>query len=531
MSRNVVNLDALLPRANLDAPEIASAADVQGFKVGDLEPGLIYNWLRKPDFQRETASWSPEQIVDLIVTFASGNIIPAIVLWQNGQSVFVIDGAHRLSALIAWVRDDYGAGEISALHYQNVIPEHQKKMHDATRDIIKDGVKSYRDHKLAAQFPNNADPEVLARASKFPFRNIEIQWIRNASIKQAKESFFRINQGGVKIDAIETRILRANNSAVAISARAISRGGTGHDYWSRFEDDVKKEIVKLSGEISKLLFSPNLVMPVNTLDVPLAGFGYGSHVLPFAFDLVNVANGLGLPDSTRKAAPQGESDIPDDTDGRETCQYLRKVKDLVELLCSKHSGSLGLHPALYFYSPRGDFLPTAFFNVSAWVMELETRRRLQQFKNIRGEFENLILSHPVISKPAVHSLGSGGRSRLRTTQLFSRIFDLLSSGGSPDNVWATVISEPDFHFLLLEDEEQQREATQGLPGRPFPRRAKSAGFLRQALPQALRCSLCGGLMHMNGMTSDHTEERNKMGTSADENARSVHPICNSSRET
>ena len=303
MSRNVVNLDALLPRANLDAPEIASAADVQGFKVGDLEPGLIYNWLRKPDFQRETASWSPEQIVDLIVTFASGNIIPAIVLWQNGQSVFVIDGAHRLSALIAWVRDDYGAGEISALHYQNVIPEHQKKMHDATRDIIKDGVKSYRDHKLAAQFPNNADPEVLARASKFPFRNIEIQWIRNASIKQAKESFFRINQGGVKIDAIETRILRANNSAVAISARAISRGGTGHDYWSRFEDDVKKEIVKLSGEISKLLFSPNLVMPVNTLDVPLAGFGYGSHVLPFAFDLVNVANGLGLPDSTRKAAP------------------------------------------------------------------------------------------------------------------------------------------------------------------------------------------------------------------------------------
>jgi hypothetical protein len=231
MTRNVVNLDALLPRENLDAPVVASAADIHGFKIGDLEPGLIYNWLKKPDFQRETANWSPEQVADLIVTFATGNIIPAIVLWQNGQSVFVIDGAHRLSALIAWVRDDYGAGNVSAPHYGNVIPDQQRRMHDATTEIVKAKVGSYRDHQLAARFPASADQNILARASTFAFRNIEIQWIRNASVQQAKDSFFRINQGGVKIDAIETRILRANNSAVAISARAISRGGTGHDYW------------------------------------------------------------------------------------------------------------------------------------------------------------------------------------------------------------------------------------------------------------------------------------------------------------
>jgi Protein of unknown function DUF262 len=129
-SRNVVNLDALLPRQDSAAPVEASGGDLEGIKLTDLEPGLVYAWLRKPDFQRETTNWSPEQVADLIETFVKGSIIPSIILWQSGQRVFVIDGAHRLSALIAWVRDDYGAGKLSTDLYQNVIPEHQKTMHD-----------------------------------------------------------------------------------------------------------------------------------------------------------------------------------------------------------------------------------------------------------------------------------------------------------------------------------------------------------------------------------------------------------------
>ena len=61
MTRNVVNLDALLLRDDLAAPTVGSG-DIPGLKITDLEPGLIYSWLRKPDFQRETANWSPEQV-------------------------------------------------------------------------------------------------------------------------------------------------------------------------------------------------------------------------------------------------------------------------------------------------------------------------------------------------------------------------------------------------------------------------------------------------------------------------------------
>lgn len=57
---NIVNLDALIQREDLAAPEEA-AEDIQAMPITGLEPkGLLYPTLRKPDFQRETSNWSPE---------------------------------------------------------------------------------------------------------------------------------------------------------------------------------------------------------------------------------------------------------------------------------------------------------------------------------------------------------------------------------------------------------------------------------------------------------------------------------------
>lgn len=246
-ARNQVNLDALIPREDLSAPA-DGGADIHGLKIGDLKPGLIYSWLRKPDFQRETANWTPDQVAGLIETFANGNIIPAIILWQNGQRVFVIDGAHRLSALIAWAQDDYGAGTLSAKFYQNSVPDNQRSMHDVTKKLVEQRVGSYTAHELAAQFQKADDPSLLKRAATIGFKGIDVQWIKNADIEQARGAFFRINQGGTEIDATETRILRARNSALAITSRAIARGGTGHTYWGKFEPHIRQEIESLGAK-------------------------------------------------------------------------------------------------------------------------------------------------------------------------------------------------------------------------------------------------------------------------------------------
>ncbi|TPK97232.1 DUF262 domain-containing protein [Mesorhizobium sp. B2-4-12] len=527
-TRNVVNLDALIPREDLSAPA-ESGGDIPGLKISDLKPGLVYSWLRKPDFQRETANWTPEQVVGLIETFANGNIIPAIILWQNGQRVFVVDGAHRLSALVAWANDDYGAGSISAKHYGNAIPEHQRVMHDLTRKMVKERVRSYADHELAAQYQKADDQELLKRASLIGFKSIDTQWIKNAGVEQAKSAFFRINEGGTPIDATETRILRAGNSALAIASRAIARAGTGHAYWRKFDQPNRQYVEEFGAAVNKLLFTPPLQLPIKTLEVPLAGFGYGASVLPFCFDLITLANNLHIPDSSTKR--KGLIDeLPEDPNGSETIDYLKSAKRSVEFLLSTEPQSLGLHPALYFYTSAGAFQPAALFNVLSWLTQLDENGEIVRFLKVRSKFEQMIMEHPVLGKPATHRLGSGGRTRRRMMLLYDKMLNVLSAGTSPDKAWTLIIDESEFSFLASEDSEHKERRGTGKAGARFSRAAKSGGFIESALPTAHRCELCGGLLHSNAIVTDHADERSTGGSSAGANGRPVHPRCNSERD-
>jgi hypothetical protein len=78
-------------------------------RISDLgKQSFLYPALRKPDFQRETSNWTPEKIQDFIKTFINGDLVPAVIMWPSGDTVFIIDGAHRLSALIAWVNERIG---------------------------------------------------------------------------------------------------------------------------------------------------------------------------------------------------------------------------------------------------------------------------------------------------------------------------------------------------------------------------------------------------------------------------------------
>ena len=57
---NLVNLDALIQRADLAAPG-EMGEDISAMSIMGLEPrGLLYPALRKPDFQRETSNWTPD---------------------------------------------------------------------------------------------------------------------------------------------------------------------------------------------------------------------------------------------------------------------------------------------------------------------------------------------------------------------------------------------------------------------------------------------------------------------------------------
>lgn len=132
-------LDALIPREDFDVEEKNENNLGQSkttLSITDLEyDSFFFSAIRKPDFQRETNEWTPEKVKNLIISFLDGELIPALILWRNQNNyIFVIDGSHRLSALAAWINDDYGDGEISGKYYGGEILEEQKRLRRKLED-------------------------------------------------------------------------------------------------------------------------------------------------------------------------------------------------------------------------------------------------------------------------------------------------------------------------------------------------------------------------------------------------------------
>ncbi len=147
MPTHQVNLDSLILRQPLDSESDSSVPGHEPlFKLEELHHTKMYfRLLRKPDFQRETASWPPAMIVEFVKTFLDGGLIPSIIVWHSKKTnnVFTIDGAHRISALIAWVNDDYGNGEISQKAWDHAVPEAHQNLHKQTKRLMDETIGSY----------------------------------------------------------------------------------------------------------------------------------------------------------------------------------------------------------------------------------------------------------------------------------------------------------------------------------------------------------------------------------------------------
>lgn len=505
-----VNLDALIPREDFEVLEGSGhSVATQTIQLMELERDrFLYPVLRKPDFQRETADWTPEKIADLVSSFLGGDLIPAVILWNSGRHLFVIDGSHRLSALIAWVHDDYGDGPKSREFFEQRIPDEQIEAAAKTRQLIKKRLGSYEDHKFAIANPERAKADVVDRARRLASLALQVQWVKG-SAKQAEESFFKINQQAAPIDKTELRILRARRQPNALAARAIVRSGTGHKYWSSFAAETQQEIEATAREINDILFTPSLKTPIKTLDLPVAGRGYSSATLPLVIEFVDLANEI------------LEKQPSDDATGEATALFLHKTLRLARRISGVHASSLGLHPAVYFYSTAGRYQPTAFLAVAGMVKELERSNQFEQFTSVRAPFEEFVLAHKHIANQITLKWGSGSKGFARLQEAYQTIFAMLLSGAKQSDIIAALPREPRFNFLKLEPEDDSPMR------KDFTTDTKSQVFLRDALVNALRCRICHGYIHVNSITFDHILAKEDGGFGTPDNAQLAHPYCNS----
>ncbi|WP_157968815.1 MULTISPECIES: DUF262 domain-containing protein [unclassified Sphingomonas] len=468
--------------------------------------------LRKPDFQRETTQWTANQMVTLIESFLDGELIPAVILWGPKSHIFVIDGAHRLSALLSWVLNDYGDGPLSYQYFGGIIPEGQRALARKARNEVETRIGLFS--HFTDQISNGrevTDPKVSARVGNFIRRGIQVQWIYGDADK-AESSFFKINTQGSIHDPVEERILRNRRKAPAVAARSVVRAATGHQYWSKYSPEVQKTIETKSASIHRSLFSPEINTPIKSIDLPVGGAASVTDALDLLISLSEIVDPSSRPIESYQ----------DDPDGSETLSLLSRLEKTTSNLIGNQSRSLGLHPFVYFYTSKGRHYPPLMMGMFSLVAEKLNNNDRDWFKIFATPKRRLIEEALIEHKTIITLLISATASKKRAEggkRVIDYIVETVREGKStitPDNIAA--------HLGL----QSRLYSIQSKPGADFSDDAKSSAFLRDALRQALRRPLCEGYLDpTKSISYDHIIRKEDGGTGGDENCQATHPYCNS----
>ena len=526
-----VNLDAMIKREDLDITDNDPANVKIGsdLKLAELEStSTTFHILRKPDFQRETSNWSPEKIAELVENFLDGDLIPSVIIWRSNKSgkLFVIDGAHRLSALIAWINDDYGDQGISRDLFGDQIDDAQhKRIAKKTRELL-EKVGSYQRLKSYVISPTSAPDQIaLLRARNMGSISITLQEVRG-DVAKAERSFLKINQSATLIDPTELTMIQARRKPNAIAARALIHAGEGHQYWGAFEDTVQRTVKDLASETSDSLFRPILEYPIRTVQLPAAGLALTPDSLDLVFNLVNYVNKS--VDVSTKAKPGAwrfptadglaQCDLEDDANGSLTIEFIKKVRDATRSVFGPGKGSLALHPGVYCYGATGRFLPTAFFAAIEFVQYLHLHRKFDGFTEKRAKFENFLIGH----RHYVNQVAGVYGAQLRGAPATKRMYDIVLTNIELGDVEITakIQSEPILSFIRDITKEDRQY------GRNFSKDTKNTIYLRAALTNELTCGICHARIRAKTITMDHKDRKVDGGTGSPDNGQIAHPYCN-----
>lgn len=517
-SSNLVNLDAMIKRADFAFSDDDGLTFEQFSTIPARElvsGALTGSIMRKPDFQRETNHWTPDQVVSLLKCYIHGDLIPSVILWRSPSYLFVIDGGHRLSVLKAWMEDDYGDGPISHKMFGHNISSEQKKAANTTRNRVKEKVNTWAYYKSLQDDEESITPEQKTKLVNLTSRGLPVQWVQGHADK-AETSFFNINMKGTPLDHMEELLLRNRKKPVPIAARAIIRAGKGHKYWSAFDPEMACNIELEALKLHKILFNPEIKRPIKTLDLPLGGSKGIRTAMQVLIDFILLAN--------RKQ--QGE--VPsielfsDDEDGSGTIAVIKKVNGLAGRITGNGRGSLGLHPAIYYYGPTGRHSKSMFLGTASLIAQKLVNNDptfFQKFTEIRSTLESILILHKALIAAIIQKQISKNRVS-KYSLLLDRLIVGLSEGA--DITEASIIHYSDLEGKTIAGEYITN--TSRISGDQ-----KSKLFIDVALSQGLKCPICDGYLDPEKSVSyDHIQRVRDGGGGSSENGQLTHPFCNQS---
>lgn len=518
-----VNLDALIMREDMGGGRNKPMVHIQSLRHADLILGnMTYSVLRKPDFQRATSYWTPEKVRDMIVAFVEGDFVPAVILWRSqSNDLFVIDGSHRLSSLIAWINDDYGNGQISRQAFTHV-SEQQQEIHSKTRELVIEAVGPY-DMLSKALVLTNLPEKYVENGKKLVHAGIRVQDLENTDAGKAERSFFKINEQGVPLSETEKLMLHSRFCPNAIAARAISQRGTGYPHWGNFSPEKRATIETLAKEVYSLLFEPPLPAgTIKTSNLPIAG-SYTISDLGLVFNSINLSNKSG--DAFPNSREEAEAQIGIDQDGTRTIEYLNRTKGLASLLSNRMNTdfmkSLDLHPFVYFYSEQGRHQPSLFLATVELMRDYEEKNLLLEFTKVRSVFEDFLVNHRFLIPQIFRRARGDIKAVHRLKEYLAFVLNEFRRGKKEAEI-LTAVSHA-FGLQPVTDEEDRG-------GKRLTPRKKSQRFVIDDLKTTKRCYLCKARVPDHCISFDHVEDKKNGGLGTVANTDLTHHYCNGSKD-
>jgi hypothetical protein len=538
MPTHQVNLDALINREPfVFEPGDESAIQPPSFKLSELKRGEGFDILfRKPDFQRVTHNWTPNVIAEFVRSFLDSEVIPAIIVWQSKKTnkVYIIDGSHRVSALMAWVNDDYGEGKISDTFFSD-ISKAQQAMASQTRNKITEVVggtyeefDKYRKGQKAAP-----TPDASRRALAITSRPIAIQPVIGDA-KAAENSFIRINGNQAAIDRTELNMIKARYKPNAIATRAIVSAGGGYKYWGEFPQGTRDKIEHLAKECYDILFGQVVDLDIESSDVPRGGQPYSHDAFAMVLDLVNMFNNITPAmwqtkgGKSIKRASTSVQPLEDDKDGAATINCLEAVKTKASLASNRAlSKSVALDPAVYCYGNTGSFHTGAFLASRKFVVELDDQNKFKHFTKVRKRFEEFIVRHKSFINQLSHIKGSRTRSVEAILEMFRTLLAQLQIGVNKDEAIIEAMKSKNSLKKLIDEEPEFDE-----PLRPKHSKAvERAKVVQEILNNRSRCTGCKARYPPSARGKDHIVPRDKGGMGTLNNLDFMHPFCNQLKQS
>ncbi len=522
---NIIQRKVMLPE------EMSPSMQRDNFEVAltDFEKHPIIKCLFKADNQRSTECWSVQEIANFIEDCTEDqNINLCILYWKDIHgNIYIIDGAHRLSCIYAWINRYFADEQVTQAPNFN---DPQKQDIRYLRNYLGD---------LADFQRICTDAEFAEKKSKLEDIKISFRQVLGTP-EDARRVFQSINSDTKRLDKYEEYHLRNRGSDAYYAIYACCYINDNKSNLEELQYTRLNELIELGERIHQLLFSTIL------LDNEMS---HGKKI-GLVNELMNIIAGDQI--HNIMSLNQGE-------------RVENLMSHLLTILCRiatpvKNAGvpSLGLHPYLYFYKDQR-FQITSFLAWFSIVYEIhESRMQIhhrkisfKDFTRVRRSIEFLIANFPVATTETVGKFGSGikGYDRL---QIVYNAFICLSLEMEVDfddekclNTFILSMSKAfkyiNFNEFYVErflggyDDVVVKNVVGYVESISPISRSKPKAF--SALTKSLLkhnfvvgnhnfCLICDGLIYLDSTESDHRIAKAVGGQGVLENGLLVHPICN-----